>query len=183
MDSIIYTMKYSLSCPMWDFFSSPYYKLSNSRRWFSLALLFVHTHSFASTLGFRCFQWRQPPSSSLGSVENPSLVRVVLSLYESVTLFLGFCGDDVLDQDSNIDVLRRRLWTRHSTAASWFDFGFWVLFHDVVSFYQIIIVVLSLIMSLFRITIAVVYCPDLKCLSFLYDIIYVFSYLDGCSFS
>ena len=70
-----------------------------------------------------------------------------------------------------------------STAASCFGLDFLVLFHDVVSFYYLIIVALSLFMSFFRTTIGVVCCPVWKGLSLLDDFIYVSCFLDGCRFS
>ena len=129
---------------------------------------------------------------------------IAVSVAVSLPLVIEFCDDGVLDQNSHrVDLvwlsLRRRLWTRHSTTTSgfhgdflgWFWFlgalwsFFWVRYlHCVVScfasttaFYQIIIVALSLIMSLFRTFIGIACCPYWKCLSFLDYFIYIFNHL------
>ena len=82
--------------------------------------------------------------------------------------------------ESGLDIPRRLL---ASITASWFGPDFWVLFDDVISFYYLIIVALSLFMSFFRTSIGVVYLPVWKGLSHLYDFIYVSYFLDSCSFS
>ena len=93
----------------------------------------------------------------------------------TLPLVIEFSSDDVLYQgyrggEFGLGIPRRLL---ASTADSWFGPDFLVLFHDIVSFYYLIIVALSLFMSFFRTTIGVACCPVWKGLSILDDFIYV----------
>lgn len=86
------------------------------------------------SLGSPLFHW-WPSLFFISAVKNYFLVKVPFSsLYDNVILFLGFCGSSILDQGSHgVDLvwfsLRRQLWTKHSTVASWFGLVlvFWML--------------------------------------------------------